>query len=275
MAADIAPDDPIVLTVLGIALTISREFLAAQIVIEKALALDPNSAWAWNRSTFLHTYLDEPYTGIDHFAKALRLSPLDPTTFMTYAGIGMAHFVAGRYLEAVQWDEKALLAHPKAIFINRLLAAAYTLSDKQAEAEASVRKLLVGYPDMTVRAVRAAFPLSAKVLERLCDGLTRAGYLSEPTFGSFPRPFGRAVSAKVSGSLFGAVTLRGSFRSRLDGSNALLTLLAKAHYFISKFGARLGVVPAQPSGNPLGGSSWLGGFGALLMVRFRADTLAF
>ena len=41
MAADIAPDAPIVLTVLGIALTISREFQAAQIVIEKALALDP------------------------------------------------------------------------------------------------------------------------------------------------------------------------------------------------------------------------------------------
>jgi adenylate cyclase len=102
IAADIAPDDPIVLTVLGIALTISREFQAAQIVIEKALALDPNSAWAWNRSGFLHTYLDEPDTGIDHFAKALRRSPLDPTTFMTYAGIGMAHFVAGRYLEAVQ-----------------------------------------------------------------------------------------------------------------------------------------------------------------------------
>ena len=175
MAADIAPDDPIVLTVLGIALTISREFQAAQIVIEKALALDPNSAWAWNRSAFLHTYFDEPDTEIDQFAKALRLSPLDPTTFMTYAGIGMAHFVAGRYLEAVQWDEKALLAHPKAIFINRLLAAAYALSDKQAEAEASVRNLLVGYPDITVRAVRAAFPLSAKVLERPCDGLTRAG----------------------------------------------------------------------------------------------------
>ena len=83
------------------------------------------------------------------------------------------------------------------------------------------------------------------------------GYLSESTFGSFPRPFGRAVSAKVSGSLFGAAALRGNgnFRSRLDGSNALLTLLAKAHYFISKFGARLGVVPAQPSDNPLGGSS--------------------
>jgi adenylate cyclase len=174
-AADLAPDDPTVLTMLGIALTISREFQAAQMVIEKALALDPNSAWAWNRSAFLHTYLDDPDTGIAHFEKALRLSPLDPMTFMTYAGIGMAHFVAGRYLEAAEWDEKALLAHPKAIFINRLLAAAYALSGKQAEAESSVRRLLAAYPDMTVRTVRAAFPLSAKVLERLCDGLRRAG----------------------------------------------------------------------------------------------------
>jgi hypothetical protein len=43
-------------------------------VIERALALDQNSAWVWNRSAFLHTYRDDPNIGIAHFEEALRLT---------------------------------------------------------------------------------------------------------------------------------------------------------------------------------------------------------
>src|SRR5215212_982013 len=80
----------------------------------------------------------------------LRLSPLDPMTFLCYAGIGVAHFVAGRYATAVAWLEKALLAHPKDVRLNRLLAPAYVFAGKQQEAEASVRKLIASHSDLTV-----------------------------------------------------------------------------------------------------------------------------
>jgi hypothetical protein len=55
---------------------------AASVKGVKAIAswvtLDPNSAWAWNRSGWLESYLDRADTAIEHFERALRLSPFDP-----------------------------------------------------------------------------------------------------------------------------------------------------------------------------------------------------
>ncbi|MGO4523649.1 adenylate/guanylate cyclase domain-containing protein [Microvirga sp. 2MCAF35] len=178
LAAGLASDDPFVLTVLGAAHTITREFPTARYLLDKALMLDPNSAWAWNRSGWLHTFLDDPQTGIDHFERAIRLSPFDPMVFNTYAGIGDAHFAAGRYPEAVTWLEKARLAHPRAAWINRFLAASYALIGRQQEAEACIQRLLTVYPGLTVAAVRAAPPFNQEVIGRLCEGLRQAG-LSE------------------------------------------------------------------------------------------------
>jgi adenylate cyclase len=174
-AADLASDDPFVLTVLGAAHTITREFQAGLHLIEKALALDPNSAWAWNRSGWLRNFGDDPATGIIHFERAIRLSPFDPMIFNSYAGIGDAHFVAKRYAEAIAWLEKARLANPKAAWINRFLAASYAFVGNQQEAEACVHRLIAASPGLTVRAVRAAPPFSKEVIDRLCEGLQRAG----------------------------------------------------------------------------------------------------
>jgi tetratricopeptide (TPR) repeat protein len=49
----------------------------AQTLIERALTLDPNSAWAWNRRGWLNVYIREPDRAIQHFQRAMRLSPID------------------------------------------------------------------------------------------------------------------------------------------------------------------------------------------------------
>ena len=106
-AAALARDDPFILTVLGAALTITREFAACGVdARSRALSLDPNSAWAWNRSGWLHAYLDDPETAIDQFERSLRLSPFDPMAFNCEVGIGGAHFIARRYEAAAQWMER-------------------------------------------------------------------------------------------------------------------------------------------------------------------------
>src|SRR4029077_6486339 len=49
-AAALGGEDPTVMTVLRAAHTIVRNYEIAGRMLEKALTLDPNSAWAWNRS---------------------------------------------------------------------------------------------------------------------------------------------------------------------------------------------------------------------------------
>ena len=45
---------------------------ASDLLIAKALALDPNSAWTWIRSGYLHAYRGEPETALAHFERAAR-----------------------------------------------------------------------------------------------------------------------------------------------------------------------------------------------------------
>ena len=70
-------------------------------LIERALGLNPNLAWAWHFSGFTKAYLGEPETAIEHAARAMRLSPQDPQIFAMQTATALAHFFAGRDDEAL------------------------------------------------------------------------------------------------------------------------------------------------------------------------------
>jgi adenylate cyclase len=174
-AAAASGEDPTILTVLGAAYSIVRSHGVATRLLEKALALDPNSAWAWNRSGWLQTYLGNPDTSIDHFERALRLSPFDPMNFNAYIGIGAARFVAGQYADAALWIERGLIERPGAIWAYRELVAAYALLEREEDARAGLSRLLNEYPELTVSKVVSALVYSQPTLDRIAEGLRTAG----------------------------------------------------------------------------------------------------
>ena len=175
MAATTSGEDPTILTVLGAAYAIVHKHSVAARLLEKALALDPNSAWAWNRSGWLQTYLGNPDISIDHFERALRLSPFDPLNFNAYIGIGGAHFAAGRYDDAALWIEKGLIDRPGATWAYRELVAAYTLLGRDSDARAGLLRLINDYPDLTVSKVLSALVYPQTMLDRIAEGLRKAG----------------------------------------------------------------------------------------------------
>jgi adenylate cyclase len=178
-AAAASGEDATILTVLGAAYSIVRNHGVAARSLERALALDPNSAWAWNRSGWLQAFLNNPDTSIDHFERALRLSPFDPMNFNAYIGIGGAHFIAGRYADAVLWIEKGLIDRPGATWAYRELTAAYALLGRDADAQAALSRLLNAYPDLTVSKVLSALVYPQRTLDRIAEGLRNAGMPEE------------------------------------------------------------------------------------------------
>jgi adenylate cyclase len=174
-AASLDSHDPLVLTVLSAAYAIVGQVDLGLTAIKNALALDPNSAWAWLRSGWLHNYAQQPDTAIEHFQRAMRLSPLDPMRFNALAGIGAAHFRKGQYDEAARWFEQALRERPDALWTCRGLAAAYAHAGRLEEAKQTVARFLEAYPGMTVSKAIAAAPNAAAVNERIAEGLRKAG----------------------------------------------------------------------------------------------------
>jgi adenylate cyclase len=174
-AADLSSDDPLILTVLGAVHTFARNYGAARVLLERAVALDPNAAWAWSRLGWLATYADRPDQAQAHFAKALRLSPIDPMNFNNYAGIASAHQVAGDDNAAADMFLRALDERPNAHWIHRNLAPALLGAGRKAEARASCDALAAAYPNFTVARFKQAMVFSERVLDRIGAQLVELG----------------------------------------------------------------------------------------------------
>ncbi|MEJ1934601.1 tetratricopeptide repeat protein, partial [Nostoc sp. NIES-2111] len=174
-AASISRDDPMVLAILGAAHTVSRDFASAAAQLERAVTIDPNSAWAWNRMAWLNANQDRADLAIEQFERAIRLSPLDPLIYMCHLGIATAHFTAGRDEETVSFGRRCLSEQPSATWCYRVLVPALVFCGRVEEARAGLRLLMDDYPGITVTKVRAALPFTPSTLARVLDGLRQAG----------------------------------------------------------------------------------------------------
>jgi adenylate cyclase len=174
-AAEMSGDDPVILTVLGAVHTFVRNHGIARVLLERAVTLDPNAAWAWARLGWLENYADQSKKAIENFERALRLSPIDPMNFNNYAGIGSAHEVAQEYDKAAAFYRRALEERPNASWIYRNLAASLSGAGRVEEAKQAFADLMRSYPDLTVSRFKQAMVFSPAVLNRMAENLRKLG----------------------------------------------------------------------------------------------------
>jgi adenylate cyclase len=174
-AAAMSGDDPIILAILGTVHTFVRNYGTARVLLERAVALDPNGAWAWTRLGWLEAYADQPQKAIGNFERALRLSPIDPMNFNNYVGIGSAHEVAQEYDEAATFYRRALQERPNARWIYRNLASTLSGAGRVEEARQAYAELMRSYPDLTVSKFKQAMVFSPAVLNRMTENLKKLG----------------------------------------------------------------------------------------------------
>jgi adenylate cyclase len=174
-AAEMSGDDPVTLAVLGAVHTFVRNHGTARVLLERAVTLDPNAAWAWSRLGWLEVYADQPQKAIDNFERALRLSPIDPMNFNNYVGIGSAHEVAQEYDQAASFYRRALEERPNASWIYRNLASVLSGAGRVEEAKQAFTKMKRYYPDLTISKFKQAMVFSPAVLGRMGENLRKLG----------------------------------------------------------------------------------------------------
>jgi adenylate cyclase len=174
-AAEMSGDDPIILAVLGAVHTFVRNHGTARVLLERAVTLDPNAAWAWCRLGWLENYSDQPERAIANFERALRLSPIDPMNFNNYVGIGSAHEIAEEYDKAAAFYRRALEERPNASWIYRNLAPVLSGAGRVEEAKQVFAELMRSYPDLTVSKFKQAMVFSDAALNRMGENLRKLG----------------------------------------------------------------------------------------------------
>jgi tetratricopeptide (TPR) repeat protein len=175
-AVALGRDDADVLAAAGHAVSrLAGELESGADLIDQALALDPNSAQAWTWGGWIKVWRGEADAAIAWFARAMRLSPLDPRLHVMQAGTASAHFVAGRYEEARVWGERAVRGQPSRGPALRVAAASLALTDRPEAARGMMAALRAADPELRVANLRERAPWAPDAFARLAEGLRRAG----------------------------------------------------------------------------------------------------
>jgi tetratricopeptide (TPR) repeat protein len=177
-AVELGKDDAIALSAGGYALAhIAGDLDGGAAFIERALVLNPNLAGTWLNSGWVRVWLGESEVAIEHLARAMRLSPLDPILFRMQGAIASAHLFAGRYDEASSWAEKALRENPNLQQALRVAAASHALAGRLEEAQKAGARVRLLNPDLRISNMKDLLPAFRRPedLARYLEGLRRAG----------------------------------------------------------------------------------------------------
>ncbi len=167
-------NDPSALTALGFACSLTGRYERAISVLVTAIHLNPSSALAhWALGSAL-TPAGQPDEAIPMIEKAIRLSPYDNWMHEFLFNLGAAHFLAGRYDEAVIWGNRSVQLRPDQPGVYRLLAASLGHLDRPEEARVALNELLRLLPGFSI--AHLSFFLPPAIVELYLDGLRRAGW---------------------------------------------------------------------------------------------------
>jgi TolB-like protein/tetratricopeptide (TPR) repeat protein len=176
-AVDLGADDAVALCMGGYALAfVTHDLDRGAALVDEALLMNPNLAWAWHSSGWLRAFLGEPDVAIKHLEHGMRLSPLDPFVFRAYAGLACAHLLAGRYEEASSWAEKALQRRPNLLVAVREAAVGYALAGQALKAQKVMEQLRQSDPELRISNFTDWLPLRRpQDIAKYEEGLRKAG----------------------------------------------------------------------------------------------------
>jgi TolB-like protein len=176
-AVDLGKDDAVALARGGHALAnLVHDLDGGAAAIDQALQLNPNFAVAWYLSGWVRVYRGEADVAIEHQARAMRLSPLDPTLYHMQVGTGLAHFLAGRFDDASLWAEKAFRNQPNYLPGAAVTAASHALAGRMEEARQTMQRLRQNDPALRLSTLKDWLPIRRpEDFARWVEGLRKAG----------------------------------------------------------------------------------------------------
>ena len=176
-AAELGKDDAMALCTAGMAIAyVVCNPRYGRSLIERALQLNPNLAWAWLFNGWATIWIGEPEAGLEHVARAMRLSPHDPQMLAMEGATAYAHFFLGRFAEASTWAEMSHQENPNLALTLGILIASRVMTGRQAEAAEALAHLRRMEPGLRIANLGVWMPLqNPENLALFCEAFRKAG----------------------------------------------------------------------------------------------------
>ena len=164
----------------GVLLNCRGRFEEALLAFEASLASNRNYVLPQLMIGNTKMYLGRPEEVFEPVQHAILLSPRDPQSNQFYFTIGRAHFMLGRYDDAVMAFRTGIAAGPCWYWSYLWLAAAYAVQGDDKNARRALADFHAVVPTYTVGQFRAegfqsSNPAYLALMERFEEGLRRAG----------------------------------------------------------------------------------------------------
>jgi adenylate cyclase len=145
----------------------------AERAIELALDLSPNLLMVQVCAGNVKAILGYGDAALEHYRRAISISPIDPAMSVFIASTSLAQLVAGRFADALAAAQRAIAMSPKLVVGHRIMVLALAALGRADEAKQAARRLLELVPGFTVTTFQRISPLKDAELRKLYADLYR------------------------------------------------------------------------------------------------------
>ena len=160
---------------LGLAHLMAGQHERAIVSLRRALEINPSCSLAYGSSGTVLAWAGDHEQAIANNELALRINPGDPTNYHRFFGLALAHYLASRYVNSLEYAERTVQMRPDWWLANMIHVAALAQNGRITDAQAACRELMRVKGDMVV-ALLDDLPF-AKGADRdhVANGLRTAG----------------------------------------------------------------------------------------------------
>jgi adenylate cyclase len=157
-----------------VALTRRRTNVAVD-ELQRALDLNPNFAAARGFLGAALTLDGRSDQAIEHLEQAIRMSPHDPQNALFNVSLAGAHYLAGRYNEAIVYGSKAMQQRVGLTNSHRVYIASLAQAGQIDEARAALAKLQELQPGHSIAWIERNIPYTPGPMAKFIEGMRKAG----------------------------------------------------------------------------------------------------
>ena len=174
-AAELDDSDPWAHLALGYAAYNRRRTDEAVNEFHRAFDLNPSFAAAHGYLGLALALDGRSDQAIDHIEQAIRMSPHDPQNAIFNVGLAVAHYLAGRYDEAIGCSRKALQQRSGLTNAHRIYVASLAQAGQIDEARAALAQLQKLQPEHSIAWIERNIPYTSGPMAKFIEGMRKAG----------------------------------------------------------------------------------------------------
>jgi Flp pilus assembly protein TadD len=174
-AAELDDSDPWAHLALGYLAFFGRQTDEAVRHFGEALDLNPNFAAAAGSVGFALALDGRSDDALRYFDQAIRMSPRDPFNSFFFVGMAAAHYLAGRYRDAIKRARHAVQLRPGYLGGHRILCASLAQAGEMEQANVALSVLRQLQPNLSISWIRHSVPYTSEPMSRFLEGLGMAG----------------------------------------------------------------------------------------------------